>query len=167
MTFTFLPVISIGEDQKNQELENKIKAVFVYNFTKYIEWPASDTSKTFEIGIIGNSGILAPLQEIQKEKAVVGRNICIANYKSLKDIRPCQVIFIPSSEEPRLKEILDKIGVRPILTIGDTPGFAERGVAINLVMVEGKMKFEINGQTLKATGLKASSQLLKLAILVK
>ena len=167
VTFFFLPVISNGEEIKDQVLENKLKAVFVYNFTKYIEWPANDSSGTFLIGVLGDSGIITPLREIQKEKVIKGRSIDIVTYRSPDDIMRCNVLFISSSEEPKLKEIQEKIGKKPVLTIGDTPGFAGKGIAINLVMVGGKMRFEINSRSLKAARLKVSSQLLKLAILVK
>ena len=160
-----LPAISLA-DNKDVSLEDKTKAAFIYNFTKYIQWP-DDTLKTFSIDIIGDSKILFPLREIEKKKKVDNRKIKIGHYHDISDLDTCHILFISKSEENKLPEILDSIGTRKILTIGDTEGFAEKGVAINFKIVKGKIRFEINSDVLDDLKLQVSSQLLKLAIFVE
>ena len=76
------------------------------------------------------------------------------------------MLFISNAFAPRLEGVLEKLKEKSTLTISDTPGLASRGAAINFVLANGKLKFEINRRTLNEAGLQASSQLLKLAILV-
>lgn len=161
-----LPLLALENDNKETNLEDNIKAVFIYNFTKYIQWPNSDTSRTFEIAIIGDSNIIIPLKEIAEKKLVDNRKIEIKHCQDIQDINMCHILFISASENKRLHEILQKVKNRNILTISDCNGFAEEGVAINFVIIEGKVKFEISSGAINNAGLKVSSQLLKLAILV-
>jgi hypothetical protein len=164
ITFALPNIIQAGN--KDVSLEDKTKAAFIYNFTKYIQWP-DDTLKTFNIAVIGNSEILIPLKEIEKKKKVDNRKITVEHYHDITEIETCHILFISKSEEKKLPEILDSIGTRKILTIGDTDGFAEKGVAINFKIVKGKIRFEINSTVLDNLKMQVSSQLLKLAIIVE
>lgn len=162
-----LPFRIPGMESENDDLSSAMKAVFIYNFTKYIEWPQVDSLEFFKIGIIGNSNIITPLFNIEKEKRVGNIRIKIAPLSDPKEIKDCHILFIARSERHRLPEILTEISGKNILTVGDTPDFAAGGVAINFIIVEGKIKFEINSDALNRAGLKASSHILKLAILVE
>ena len=160
------PALVFGEESDAISLEDKIKAAFVYNFTKYIEWVDDDTTDSFEIGIIGDSDIIFPLQEIAEKELVNNRKIEVIHFQDIQDINSCNILYISASEADELRDILKKIDGRNILTISDSTGFALKGVAINFVIVEGKLKFEMNSNVINEAGLKVSSQLLKLAILV-
>lgn len=151
-----------GSGEHKVSLEDKTKAVFMYHFTKYIQWPDSDSADVFTIGVIGNAGIIVPLQEIEKKKKVKNRSIVVKQIDSLPDIRNCHMLFVSQNQSRRFPAILKTLKDAPILTIGDTKGFAHKGLAINFILVKGKIKFEINSEALDATNLKVSSQLLKL-----
>ena len=153
--------------QIEQGQEYKLKAVFIYHFTKYFQWSYSDTSGTFEIAIIGDSNIIDPLKEIAEKKLVKGRRIKIKHFQAVEDINKCHILFISASEINQLDKILQRVKKENILTISDSNGFANKGVAINFVLVKEKIKFEINSRALEHAGLQASSQLQKLAILVE
>ena len=84
----------------------------------------------------------------------------------IEQLGSCQMLFVTSAFTQHLDDLKQRLGSRNVLTVSDSPGLAERGVAINFVVVEGKLKFEINTMTLKKAGLRASSQLLKLATLI-
>ena len=161
------PALVFGEENDAISLEDKIKAAFVYNFTKYIEWVDDDTTDSFEIGIIGDSDIIFPLQEIAEKQLVNNRKIEVIHFQGIQDINSCNILYISASEADELRDILKKIDGRNILTISDSNGFANEGVAINFVIVEGKIKFEINSNAINQAGLQVSSHLLKLAILVE
>ncbi len=159
----------LADENNNNEnnIEYKMKAVFVFNFTKYIQWPDNDTSETFEIAIIGNSNIINPLKEIAKNKLINKKKIKIISCKDIQDINIPHILFISTSEKKNLDKILQKVKNKNILTISDSKEFANKGVTINFVIVKGKIKFEINTHAIESTGLQISSQLLKLAILVQ
>ena len=84
----------------------------------------------------------------------------------IEDIQECEIVFVTASRGEDLERILQNIGDNNILTVSDTRGFAQRGIAINFIIEQGKIKFELNTRALKRAGLIVSSQLQKLAILV-
>ena len=157
------PAANNGEITQN----DKIKSVFIYNFTKYIQWPGADTSKVFAIGVFGKSNIIPPLQKIAQKKLVNGRKIIIKQFEDIENIEECRILFVSSQEGGLIPEILQKVERKNILTIGEVEKFSDKGGIINFVLVEGKIKFEMNLKALSRAGLAASSQLLKLAILVE
>jgi hypothetical protein len=151
---------------QTEKQEANLKAVFIYNFTKYIDWDASSSPEnTFVIGIIGSSAIMRPLTEIAKENKVNNKKIIIRSFSKPEDIGECQILFIPKKSPLSLSSILDKCG-RGVLTISEEEGFAKRGTAFNFVVINDKLKFETNLKALDLAGLKAGSQLLKLAIVI-
>jgi hypothetical protein len=153
--------------QKEMGGEYNLKATFIYHFTKYIKWTDSDSTKDFKIAILGDSDIITPLKKIANMRTVNNRKILIKHFNNIQDIDTCQILFISASKKNELQVILKKAEHKNILTISDSKGFAHKGVAINFVISEGKIKFEINNRALKRTGLQVSSQLQKLAILVE
>ncbi len=145
----------------------RFKAVFIYNFISYMHWPDETQDKVFKIGILGDSPLEKPLREISKKRSSEDKKLQVEVYRAVEDLEPCHVLFISSEHVGELDEIMQRLEDRSVLTIADTPGLANRGVTINFVLVKGKLKFEINQQALQRAGLRASAQLLKLAILVK
>ncbi len=163
--FTFsIPTSSNGNEVS---LEDKTKAVFIYNFLKYIQWPDDDTAQPFHIAIIGDAEILTPLQEIEKKKTVHNRKIKVTTISAVEEIPACHMLFVSRSEKDNLKKIREAVRGKNILTIGDTEGFAKKGIAINFVIVDEKIRFRINSTVLDDLKLRVSSQLLKLALFVK
>ena len=143
------------------------KAAFLYHFIDFVWWPAESLERPFTAGILGKSEIAGILSAVATKKTVDGKILNVETYPSVDAIGPYHLLFVTSaftSELPRIREL---IGQRNILTVSDTPGLAKRGIAINLTMVDDQLKFEINRLTLEGAGLRASAQLLKLAILVE
>jgi hypothetical protein len=153
--------------QKNVSLESKMKAVFIYNFTNYIGWPAAIAKDVFTIGVIGPSDIVVPLKEIAETKTVQGVPIRIRYFETPEKIDSCQILFVSSPDKGKITGILAKTKGASVLTVGDAPGLAAQGIAINFVIIDGKIRFEINTDALGDAGLKVSSHLLKLGILVE
>jgi hypothetical protein len=150
---------------QTQEEEASLKAVFIYNFTKYIDWDTSGAENEFVIGIIGSSPVREPLLEITKNNTVKNKKITIRLFNRPEDIQYCQILFIPKKLPFSLQSILDKVG-KEVLTISEEPGYAKMGTAFNFIIVNDKLKFEANLKAIYLSGLKAGSQLLKLAIVV-
>lgn len=161
MLFSFCGTVTA----QTQEREANLKAAFIYNFTRYVDWDTSAVENDFVIGVIGSSAIIGPLTEIAKANRVKNKTIIIRHFNNPDEITPCNILFISANSSFSLSSILAKTG-KGTLTISEEAGFAEQGAAFNFVVVNDKLKFEANVKSINAAGLKASSQLLKLAIIV-
>lgn len=145
--------------------EYNLKAAFVFRFTNYIDWGVHLGSEDFVIGIVGNSPISKSLYAIAKSQTVKGRKIIIRTYETPADIGRCHLLFIPERAGFSLTEIMERVP-KGVLAVSEKPGYGVLGASINFVVIDAKLKFEINTKSLYSSGLTASSQLLKLAIIV-
>ena len=160
--------------ETEQEQEYKVKAAFLYNFIKFIEWPSEKQSdeKTISLGIIGNNPFGKAFEPV-KDKKIGNKIIEIKLFNSLEkseltskqieDIKKCHALFICSSEKKYFKEIFNLLKDDNVLTVGDTKGFIESGGIINFLIEDKKVGFEINNNTAKKAELTVRSQLLRLA----
>jgi hypothetical protein len=160
--FSFVPLHAQGTISQ----ETNIKAVFIYNFTKYIQWNDSDNTTPFIIGVVGDSDIILPLQEIAEKRIVDSRKIVIEHYEDVSDLGNCHILYIPPSEVIQLDEIIIRLEDKNTLTVADYKGAAENGAMIDFFPLEGKIKFELNSRAIENAGLIVSSQLKNIAILV-
>lgn len=144
--------------------EANLKAAFLYNFTRYIDWN-NNSDDYFIIGVVGNSPIVESLNEIAKRNKVNNKTIVVRQINKLSEIEGCDILFISKNNSYSLDSILKNVGPGE-LTVAEQPGFAELGAAFNFVIINNKLKFEANLQAIAAAHLKAGSQLLKLAIIV-
>lgn len=149
---------------QTEKQEANLKAVFIYNFTRYIEWEERNDENNFIIGVIGPSPIIDPLTQIAKTNTVNNKKIIIRSFSKPEEIGECQLLFIPRKSPFTLSTILDRCG-KGVLTVSEEEGISKKGVAFNFVVINDKLKFEANLKALYLSGLKASSQLLKLAII--
>ena len=142
----------------------KFQAGYIYQFTKFIEWPASYKSGDFVIGILGNADVSSSLQELASTKKVVDQAIKVQDYTSVGDIGKCNILFIAASQSGDLDAILKKIGAASTMIVGEKPGLAQNGASINFLEKDGKLVFEINQSSFDKHGLSVNSQLLNLAV---
>ncbi|MBP6731628.1 MAG: YfiR family protein [Chitinophagales bacterium] len=156
----FTPPLVEGTDEYN------LKAAFVYRFTNYIEWDTNLATDEFVIGVVGNSPITTSLNAIAKSQLAKGKKIVVRQFDSPAEIGRCHILFIPQKTPFSLFDIMAKVPARGMLTISEKPGYASLGTGINFILVDDKLKFEINTKALYSSGLTASSQLLKLAVIV-
>ena len=178
---TWLPLVSflqpvMGDDVTSQEYQ--IKAAFLFNFLKFVEWPKSKTKDPNEpiiIGIIGENVFKDDFDSI-KNKSIEGKKVIVKQYKGLseqdnpskehpqiKAIRESHLLFISPSEKIFTPNILGSVKEYGVLTVADYKGFLEAGGIINLIMAEKKVQFEINMIAAKQAGITIRSQLLRLA----
>jgi hypothetical protein len=149
--------------------EYLIKAGFIYNFAKLVEWPTTafaQPDSPIVIGILGDDPFGATLDRIVVDKKINGRGFAVKRLKwskDLKDLRVCNILFVSSSEKEHIDSVVDSVKWLPILTIGDAPGFAKRGGIINFTLEENKVRFEVNVEAAKNAVLTISSRLLALA----
>lgn len=154
--------------QEGQPTEDQLKAAFVYNFGKFVEWPADRMGgKYFIIGVYGDSDFTQILTETVSGKFFHEKPILVKQFFRIEDITGCHILFIGYSVKDNLTGVLDHVHKLPILTVGDMQDFANRGGMINFRRIGNYVRFEINVNTAKQARLKVSSQLLKLAILIE
>jgi hypothetical protein len=152
--------------------EYLIKAGFIYNFAKLVEWPISsftNQGQPIAICILGNDRFAATLERVVDGKKMESHPFLIERLKSPKDSKEsaCHMFFIASEESPRADEIIELLKRTPVLTIAEMPGFARQGGIINFVIEDSKVRFEVNVDAAKQAGLNISSRLLSLAKIVQ
>jgi len=149
--------------------EYEIKAAYIYNFINYIDWPQNAfpaTGGTITIGVVGQNQFSAAL-EVLNGKQVKGRTVALKQITDIKDLDQCQIVFINASEKSHLPELLGKLKDARVLTVSEIDGFAQQGGIINFISEHNKVRFEINPDAARQLGLNISSELLKLAKVVK
>jgi hypothetical protein len=145
--------------------EYDVKAAFLYNFTKFVEWPASafEERNDFQLCVLGDDPFGRSLKVVEDEK-VAGRRISLLRTPKLAEAEGCHILFISRSERGRIPQILQDLGAAPVLTVADTDGFLDEGGIINFRLDGSKVRFEINQQAAERVGIKISSKLLRLAV---
>lgn len=151
---------------QGEDLETNLKAAFLYNFTKYIDWQLGPDDTQFVIGVVGTSEVETALEQIARTSTVDGRRIVVRHIDRLEEIGGCHLLFIARDRRAGLREILSKVN-RGEIAVAEESGAAREGAGFNFVLAGEKLKFEANMRALSSSGLKVSSQLLKLAIIVK
>lgn len=144
----------------------QLHSVFIYSFTKYVQWPAEYDQGDFEITVLGDSPMLSELKKLSEIKKVGNRTIKVTKLGSSADIKKCNILFVPADKSNQLSEVLAKIGSNSTLVITEQAGMAAKGSAINFVIRDGKIAFELNQGAMTKQGLKASTELTRLAILI-
>ncbi len=149
--------------------EYLIKAGFTYNFAKLMEWPSgafAQPDSPIVIGVLGTDPFNGTLDQVLKGKQANGRAFEVKHLKWGADLRGCNILFVSDSETGHLDDIFHSIKGLPILTIGETPGFSQRGGIINFVVEDNRVRFEINVDAAKQANINISSRLLSLATIV-
>ncbi len=150
--------------------EYQIKAVFLFNFAQFIEWPSTAlTTNTgpFRIGVLGDNPFGTFLEETVRGEAIKNHQIVVQRAQEAAELKGCQLIFISKSEKKRLPEILTSLDSAAVVTVGEVEGFAQNGGIINFYIEDKKVRFEINPAAAHRAGLKLSSQLLSLGKIVE
>jgi hypothetical protein len=157
---------AIGEDRPN---EYQVKAAMIFNFMKFVEWPAeafSVSDKHITLCTIGTNPFGRALESLAG-KEVRGRPVSLSHIETVDDIKSCHVLYVGESEKERIGAIAEKASAHHALTVSDTVGFAQRGLFVNFYFEEGTVRFEINLSAAHRAGLTVSSKLLKLARIVE
>lgn len=145
----------------------RFKAVFMYNFTKYLEWPAQKQKGDFVIGVYGNSGLINELKIIAQKRKVGTQQIVVKKISDLSELSGCNIIYLPESRSSKVNEIKTLCRGKGVVLITDKSGLAKTHAGINYVMVNGKQNFEINKSHLEGQGVKVNSALMSLGISVE
>lgn len=146
--------------------EYEVKAAFLYNFAKFIEWPGDKTGGPLVVGVLGKDPFGPVLEQTIKGKSINDRPLAVRRFARLEELQPCHMLFIASSEDRRLEPIFKALAEAQVATIGETEGFARRGGTINFFLDGNKVRFEVNVEAVARARLRMSSKLLSLARIV-
>lgn len=150
--------------------ETQIKAAFIYNFTKFVEWPSDafpSKGNPITIGILGETPLAAELVVIVEGRKVNGRSIVVTAVRTPDDVASLQMLFVSAAEDASLGAFAPAIVDGALLTVGESPAFAAANGAIVFVRQNGKLRFEINMTAAEHARLKVSGELQKLAAAVR
>jgi hypothetical protein len=175
-----LPILLMGAMLNAQNTsgssEYLIKAGYIYNFANLVQWPSTSFAQPdspIVIVILGEDHFGTTLDRALEGKKVNARPFVIKRARSVSELqrtlgpqKECQILYVSSSEMPHLSEAIQVLKGAPVLTIGETPGFARNGGIINLILEDNKVRFEVNVQAAKEADLNISSMLLALARIV-
>jgi len=167
--FCCILLLLAGPGSRAQEpplTEYQIKAAFLFNFAKFVQWPAgalAEANSPIVIGIIGENPFHDDLARTIRNKTVDDHPLVIKEFRALTEATNCQILFICTSEKKRLPEILANLKGSSVLTVGETDRFTETGGMINFFQAGTKLRFKVNQEAAIKAGLKISSKLLSLA----
>jgi hypothetical protein len=149
--------------------EYQVKAAFLYNFAKFVEWPPrtfKSSRDPITICIVGQSPVGAALEQAVNSKTIDARAFVIRQVAGVQPSGGCQILFVGASERKRLKSILGEVKTSGVLTVGEMDGFVAEGGVVNFTLEEGKIRFQINLNAAEQQKLRISSKLLSLAQIV-
>jgi hypothetical protein len=151
---------------QNSPSEYQVKAAYLFNFLKFVEWPESafpDPLAPIVIGIVGDDPFGEALPQVVIGKTAQGRDLVIRKYRAGEDLRASHILFISASEKRRLPQLLASLHGSNVLTVADFEGFLEEGGMIQLFSEDNRVRFAINVDAAVRAKLKLSSKLLTLA----
>ena len=167
MVLLFSPRPVSAWDEIDTEKVQKLQAVYLYNFGRFIEWPDytyAQTNNQFVIGVLGKTPLTSVLDEIAEKKTISRKKIRVTRFDSLEDYTTCHILFIPPDQEAKVrKSAIQKLSDDPVLLVGNSPEFATQGGSMNFILTNDSVGFECNTRTLKTQNLKVNAQLLRLA----
>jgi len=169
-----VPLLVLGAEpvaraQETAPGEYELKAAFLFNFVKFVNWPDgtfANTQSSFIICVLGKDPFGHVLDEALQDKKIDNRNVVLQRVKDSSEARHCHAVFVSASESAHLSEILEGLRGAKVLLVGDMAGFAASGGMIEFILEENHVRFAINVDAADRAGLKISAKLLALAKIV-
>jgi hypothetical protein len=147
--------------------EYAVKAAFLFNFTRFVDWPPSSDSGPFCIGIAGADPFGGALDEAVKGRSAGGHAIAIKHFKPGEESAACEIVFISGADAKKMRAALGRLQHAAVLTVGEGAGFCHSGGVIAFQVEDNKVRLEINPEAAQRARLQISSKLLSLATLVR
>ena len=170
MLFVLLSGASKVRAQAERPSEYEVKAAFLFNFAKFVEWPAeafSNPSEPIRLCVLGEDPFGRVLDQAVQDKSINGRTLMILRSQQVRGLRACHILFVGTSEKERLAEIFAALQGSSALSVGDTEQFVQSGGAIQFNLQDNRVRFTINLAAAERARLKISAKLLSLARVVR
>jgi len=149
--------------------EYEVKAAFLYNFARFVEWPAAEfltPGSPVDVCVLGEDPFGPALEKTVSNKRAKGHPFVVSRVDSLDAVRHCQILFISSKERTPLSRIQERLSGAPVLTVCEREGFAALGCVINFIVKGANVRLEINPAAAERAGLTISSNLLSVATVI-
>jgi hypothetical protein len=162
--------IPISQAQQSKPTEYQVKAAYLYNFGKFVDWSAAGTAAKndpFAICVLGQDPFGPALDAALAKQSIVGKSAVARRITKPQEALGCRILFISSSEDRQLKSVLAALDTAAILTVSDIPQFSQRGGMIEFTLEGNNVRFEVNLTSAENAGLTLSSELLKVAVTVR
>lgn len=143
-----------------------LKSLFIYNFTKHVDWPESGNAQIY-VGVVNDPGLSEKLQQVLKNKRIKEKTFEVLSVRSPEDAQRCQLVFIPASQGYHLKQFIKWLDGKNVLIVTEGNDMAAKGAAISIIENNGKLTFEVNEQAIYKSGLSVSKELIRLGAPVK
>lgn len=154
--------------QEKVTREHILKAKVIHSITRFVSWPELSEQSPFTICILGNRPTLESALELFFQRKPVFKDVATEiKSTTLDKTEACNMVFLADANDNKVNKALKQLAGKPVLICSDKPGLAEKGVHVNLYVESNKVRFEVNFDTAKTTGLNLSSQLLTYARIVK
>jgi hypothetical protein len=164
----FLPAVPVCQ---TQGLDYRVHAMFLYHFTKYIEWPVERNHEGFVVGFIGETPAQSEFRRVTENKKIDGKSILLKSFQvNDKSLHYSDMIYIAENKKlspDEIKMISDNLKEHPVLIITEKKGLLQYGSMINLIVTDDKLRFQINKTLIQSRKMKVSSELLRLAEFVQ
>ena len=161
LSTAFLLVCALANGQNYKQY-----TIFIYSFTRYIQWPEAYNQGEFEILVMGDSPLVEELKALAQSKKIGERSIKVTKISNASEIKKCNMLFVPVERSDKLKEVLQKVDTQSVLVITEQSGLGAQGSCVNFITKEGKLAFELNQSALTKQNLKASIELTRLATMI-
>lgn len=157
-------VLAAAPAASQQTLENDVKAAFLYNFTKFVEWPEDRLPReNFRVCVVGNKAFAAAVDATIAGETAYGRPLVRHDPQSADEARTCQILYVGNQEPDRGARLLAGVRQMPVLTVGESSRFGEQGGHIRFLLEQNKVRFDVSVPAAERSGLRLSSQLLRVA----
>jgi len=164
------PLGAQEDDEMPASREHRIKAAYLYQFGRYVDWPAKSFSSPkapFVIGVLDQDPLIPDLDQIARIKKIQDRPIKIRRFSSASAIRPCNILYLSGSLAPEAQaELIRKVGRQGVLLVGDSAEFLDRGGTMQFVVEDNKIRVVISRKAAEVAGLTVSAKLLQVARVV-
>jgi hypothetical protein len=155
-----------GAREEGVSLDRAVKAAYVYNFARFVSWPADSplaVAPAFTLGVLDDEPLADALEAVVRDRQIAGRPVAVRRFVDVEEVVPCPVLYVGRAGSRDLRPLLDRLRGWPVLTVGDTAGFASRGGVIGLYPEDRRIRFEVRPSAARAAGLRVSSKLLRLS----
>jgi len=160
------PVGNLYGLQASHPTQDDVEAAYLYDFGQFIRWPSNARRKTLNICVLGQDPFGTTLDNIVANEVIDGHPLAVVRLTDVNEARSCAILFISRSEASQIEKDLSLLNGLPVMTVSDMPNFLERGGMIQFVLMEDRVRFEVNLDAAQKCDLEISSQLLKVAVKV-
>ena len=164
MRIIVLSIFMFSQALTSSAQVTKVKASFLYNFTKYISWPEEKGKQEFVITVLGDKELGLILNDLAKKNKIQGKPLVVKTANQIKDIGNSDMVYIGATKGGYTESVNSMLRNEPVLIVCDKPGYCKKGAGICFTTIGGKLRYEINSGNIEKKGLSVSNKLLSLGI---